>query len=116
MREDERKASEPKGVYRVRNWAEYNKGLIARGDMTMCIDEGVLTQAPEAGPSRRGRPYCIDPVEPAQVRQLKRMPQPGFSSSAPGGAVDGCRTESSRRLSGWRVAASRTDVDAHIAL
>lgn len=41
MRKDERKTSEPKGVYRVRNWPEYNAGLIERGNVTMWIDEGV---------------------------------------------------------------------------
>lgn len=47
MRKDERKTSEPKGAYCVRNWAEYNQGLIARGDVAMWIDENVLTQAPD---------------------------------------------------------------------
>ncbi len=45
-----------KGLYRVRNWREYNTGLIARGDVTMWIDQSVLTQGSEADPTRRGRP------------------------------------------------------------
>jgi len=60
--------------------------------------------------------FCIDPAKPAQVKQLKQMPQPGFSSSAPGGAVDGCKTESSRQSPGWRAARFRNDADARIAL
>lgn len=35
MHKDEHKASEPKGVYRVRNGPEYNTGLIARGNVTL---------------------------------------------------------------------------------
>lgn len=58
MRKDERKTSEPKGVYRSRNRSEYNAGLIARGNVTMWIDESVLTKAIESGARRRGRP-CI---------------------------------------------------------
>jgi hypothetical protein len=87
MRKDERKASEPKGVYRVRNWREYNTGLIARGDVTMWIDEGELTQAAEAGPSRRGRP-CVysDAViqmllGPKQVYRLPLRALQGFAQS-----------------------------------
>ncbi|TFE36715.1 IS5 family transposase [Paraburkholderia dipogonis] len=77
MRKDERKASEPKGVYRVRNWPEYNTGLIARGDVTMWIGEGVLTQALDAGPSRRGRP-CVYSDAVIQMllglKQVYRLP------------------------------------------
>ena len=58
---------------------------------------------------------CNDPVKPAQVRRLKRTPQPEFSSSAPDGAVDGCRTESNQRSRGWHAAAFRSDDDARIA-
>ena len=58
MRKDERRTDEPKGIYRVKNWPEYNAGLIGRGNVTMWIDESALAQVPEAGLSRRGRP-CI---------------------------------------------------------
>jgi hypothetical protein len=73
MRKDERKTSEPKGVYRVRNWREYNTGLIARGDVTMWIDEGVLTQVPEAGPSRRGRPSVYSDAVIQMLLGLKQV-------------------------------------------
>jgi hypothetical protein len=53
-----RKTSDPEGVYRVRNWSEYNTGLIARGNVTMWIDESVLTNAVESGARKRGRP-CV---------------------------------------------------------
>ncbi|HKR40738.1 MAG TPA: IS5/IS1182 family transposase, partial [Paraburkholderia sp.] len=51
-------AREPKGAYRVRNWPEYNSGLVALGNVAMWIDEGVLTNAAEPGARKRGRP-CI---------------------------------------------------------
>jgi Transposase DDE domain len=58
MRKDERKAREPKGVYRVRNWSEYNAGLVARGNVAMWIDDSVSTDASEPGIRKRGRP-CV---------------------------------------------------------
>lgn len=45
MLNNERKAHEPKGVYRVRNLSEYNAGLIARGNVAIWINESVLTDA-----------------------------------------------------------------------
>jgi hypothetical protein len=73
MRKDERKASGPKGVYRVRNWRDYNAGLIARGDVTMWIDEGVLTQVPEAGPTRHGRPRVYSDAAIQMLLSLKQV-------------------------------------------
>jgi len=59
MRRDTQKRAEPKGTYRVKNWAQYNAGLIARGDITMWIDQSVLA-LPQMSTSRRGRP-CVYP-------------------------------------------------------
>ena len=73
MRKDERKASEPKGAYRVRNWREYNAGLIARGDVTMWIDESVLTQVSDAGPTRRGRPRVYSDAAIQMLLGLKQV-------------------------------------------
>ena len=73
MRKDERKASEPKGVYRVRNWQEYNTGLIARGDVTMWIDQSILTQGSEAGPTRRGRPPVYSDAAIQMLLSLKQV-------------------------------------------
>jgi hypothetical protein len=55
MRRDTKKRAEPKGTYRVKNWAQYNAGLIARGDVTMWIDEKMCA-APAARTPRRGHP------------------------------------------------------------
>ncbi|RKE39656.1 DDE family transposase [Paraburkholderia sp. BL23I1N1] len=73
MRKDERKASEPKGVYRVRNWREYNTGLISRGDVTMWIDESVLVPVSEAGPARRGRPRVYSDAVIQMLLGLKQV-------------------------------------------
>lgn len=55
MPKDTRVPSQPKGVYRVKNWPEYNAGLIARGDVTIWMDEAMLCPTP-AAPGQRGRP------------------------------------------------------------
>jgi hypothetical protein len=59
MRKDNHLPSQPKGVYRVKNWPEYNAGLIERGNVSIWMDEEMF--APTAGASvQRGRPqaYC----------------------------------------------------------
>ena len=77
MRKDKRKTSEPKGVYRVRNWPEYNAGLIERGNVTMWIDEDVLTNPAASAARRRGRP-CIYADAAIQMllglKQVFRLP------------------------------------------
>src|ERR1700738_4128033 len=77
MRKAKRKASEPKGVYRVRNWPEYNAGLIERGNVTMWIDESVLTNPAASAARRRGRP-CIYADAAIQMllglKQVFRLP------------------------------------------
>ena len=73
MRKDERKASEPKGAYRVKNWREYNAGLTARGDVTMWIDEIVLRQVSEAGLARRGRPRVYSDAAIQMLLGLKQV-------------------------------------------
>lgn len=55
---------------------------------------------------------CIDPAEPAQVKRLMQMPEPGSSCQAPGAGVGRCRSVSNRRSRGWRVGSSRSGADA----
>lgn len=59
MRKDNRLPSQPKGVYLVKNWPEYNAGLIQRGDVSIWMDEAMFAAVPESS-SQRGRPqaYC----------------------------------------------------------
>ena len=46
-------------VYRVKNWPEYNAGLIERGNVSIWMDEQMFVPRSETS-SRRGRPqaYC----------------------------------------------------------
>ncbi len=59
---------------------------------------------------------CNDPAEPAHLKRLTQMFQPGFSCQAPGVGAGGCKNVSSRRSPGWHVAASRSDAGGHIVL
>ncbi|AQV92601.1 IS5 family transposase [Cupriavidus necator] len=73
MRKDEHKTREPKGIYRVRNWSAYNAGLIARGDVTIWIDRGVLKQEPAAGSLNRGRPRVYSDAVIQMLLGLKQV-------------------------------------------
>ena len=56
--------------YRVRNWPEYNKALIARGSLTLWVDEqAVSTWRRQGAPQGRGRPqiYTDTAIECALV-------------------------------------------------
>ncbi len=76
MRRDTHKRGEPRGTYRVKNWAQYNAGLIARGDITMWIDQSALASS-DVGVSKRGRP-CVYPDAVIQMllglKQVFRLP------------------------------------------
>ena len=89
MRKDERKTSEPKGVYRVRNWQEYNAGLIGRGNVTMWIDERVLTNPDAFAAQARSAARLCRRRRPAAARA-----QAGFPPAAAG--ASGFRTKSAR--------------------
>jgi hypothetical protein len=43
-----------KMIYRVKNWAAYNRSLIARGSLTLWLDEAVLSGWYHAGPMQSG--------------------------------------------------------------
>ena len=57
MRKDKRLPSQPKGVYRIKNWPEYNAGLIQRGNVSIWMDEAMFAAAPETS-GQRGRPQA----------------------------------------------------------
>jgi hypothetical protein len=73
MRRDTQKRGEPRGTYRVKNWAAYNAGLIARGDVTMWIDQSVLASS-SVGVSRRGR-LCVYPDAVIQMLLVTCTPR-----------------------------------------
>jgi len=70
MRKDEHKTREPKGKYRVRNWTQYNAGLIARGDVTMWIEQRKTT---ETRLPKRGRPYAYSDAVIQMLLGLKQV-------------------------------------------
>jgi len=73
MRKDKRKSREPKGIYRIRNWSEYNAGLIARGSLTMWIDESAFMSGSETRSVKRGRPQVYSDATIQAVLTLKHV-------------------------------------------
>ena len=68
--------SQPKGVYRVKNWPEYNAGLIERGNVTVWMDERMFSPALQA-PGQRGRPqaYCDGMIQMLlTLKSVYRLP------------------------------------------
>src|SRR4028118_1291889 len=58
MKRDAVGAERPRKRYRTRNWREYDRGLIARGDLTVWLSPDLAWQAPEGtggGGRREGR-------------------------------------------------------------
>ena len=76
MRKDNGLPSQPKGVYRVKNWPEYNAGLIERGNVSIWMDEAMFAAVPESC-SQRGRPqaYCDAVIQMLlALKSLYRLP------------------------------------------
>lgn len=78
--------SQPKGVYRVKNWPEYNAGLIERGNVTVWMDERMFSPALQT-PGQRGRPqaYCDAMIQMLlTLKSVYRLPLralQGFATS-----------------------------------
>jgi hypothetical protein len=64
----------PKARYRTRNWREYDRGLIARGDLTVWISPDLEWHAAE-GTGRRGRPQVFSDAAIQTVLTLKVLYQ-----------------------------------------
>uniref|UniRef100_A0A0S4TX19 Transposase n=1 Tax=Ralstonia solanacearum TaxID=305 RepID=A0A0S4TX19_RALSL len=82
-RDTTKKHTEPKAKYRVKNWAQYNAGLIARGDVTMWID-GSMCTAPAAQTPKRGHPLVHSDAliqGLLGLKQVFRLPLQGFAGS-----------------------------------
>jgi len=86
MPKDTRLPSQPKGVYRVKNWPEYNAGLIERGNVTVWMDERMFSPALQT-PSQRRRPqaYCDGVIQMLlALKSVYRLPLralQGFATS-----------------------------------
>ena len=52
-----------KAVYRVKNWSSYNRALVARGSLTVWMDDGLWAQWYDQRPSQRGAQFVYS--EPA---------------------------------------------------
>jgi len=72
-RDTTNKQAEPKGKYRIKNWAQYNAGLIARGDVTMWIEPDLFTAAPELEVRTRGRPCVYADALVQMLLELKQV-------------------------------------------
>ena len=51
---DGRSSVKSKAVYRVKNWSSYNRALVARGSLTVWIDDGLWPQWYDQRPCQRG--------------------------------------------------------------
>ena len=66
-----------KTIYRIKNWAAYNRSLIARGSLTLWLDEAVLSSWYHTGPKQRGAQYIYSDqaIEMAlMIRSLLNLP------------------------------------------
>ena len=48
-----------KTQYRIRNWSAYNAALVARGSLTLWVDEEALHAWRYSGPTQRGAQYVM---------------------------------------------------------
>ena len=77
MRKDNGLPSQLKGVYRVKNWSEYNAGLIQRGDVSIWMEEKMFASALAKTSNQRGRPqaYCDGVIQVLLVlKPVYRLP------------------------------------------
>lgn len=70
MSEEALQGGRPKTRYRTRNWREYDRGLIARGDLTIWLSPDMAWHPPE-GTGRRGRPAVFSDAAIQCVLTLK---------------------------------------------
>jgi hypothetical protein len=62
-----------KTIYRVKNWAAYNRALIARGSPTLWLDDSVLSSCYYAGPMQRGAQYTYSEQTIETALTLRRL-------------------------------------------
>ena len=74
MSEEASQGGHPKTQYRTWNWREYDRGLIARGDLTVWLSPDLAWHAPE-GTGRRGRPAVFSDAAIQCVLTLKVLLQ-----------------------------------------
>lgn len=62
-----------KTIYRVKNWSTYNRSLIARGSLTLWLDESVLSSWYYEGPPQRGAQYTYSDQAIEMALTLRRL-------------------------------------------
>ena len=72
-RDTTNKQAEPKGKYRVKNWAQYNAELIARGDVTMWIVPNLFASPRDLEVRTRGRPCAYSDALVQMLLGLKQI-------------------------------------------
>jgi hypothetical protein len=70
MRKDAMGPERPRKRYRIRNWREYDRGLIGRGDLTLWFSSDLAWHAPD-GTGKRGRPRVFSDAAIQCVVTLK---------------------------------------------
>jgi DDE family transposase len=88
MGEDATRAGRPRKRYRTRNWREYDRGLIARGDLTVWISPDLAWRGAE-GTGQRGRPRVFGDAAircAPTLKVLHRLP-PRAAQGMAGGLI-----------------------------
>ena len=73
------KSVKPNPIYRVKNWSSYNRALIARGSLTLRLDESVLSSWYYESPPQRGAQYTYS--DQTIERALRLLQTQGFIHS-----------------------------------
>lgn len=67
------KRGKQKTSYRVKNWPAYNRSLIARGSLTLWVNESVISSWYYEGPSQRGAQYTYSDQAIEMALTLRRL-------------------------------------------
>lgn len=62
-----------KTIYKVKNWSEYNKSLVARGALTMWVTPEVLTSWQDTRPAQQGGQYVYSDLAIETLLTLKHL-------------------------------------------
>jgi Transposase DDE domain len=95
-------AGRPRKAYRTRNWREYDRGLVARGDLTVWISPDLTWHAGERG-GKRGRPrvFTDAAIQAVLAPKVLFRPPPRAAQGMAGGLIRPAGLD-------WRVPHSST--------
>ena len=69
---------EEKARYKIKNWSEYNKALVNRGNISLYIDEQVLESWYDDSPNQRGGQYVYSDLCIEVLMMLKTLYKLGY--------------------------------------